>query len=174
MLQRLEPEKMPDVGLRAWSLSGLGDHGWRLVIAGSGSVGFDLTTLAEVLGLSESVELAGHVRDTDALLAGASIFLATAPEEPFGLSVVEAMAHGVPIVAAAGGGHLETVGDVGALFPPGDATAAAALLRELAGSAERRRTMGRALRARQQERFSLFRHVDRLERLYREVVAAAR
>ncbi len=66
------------------------------------------------------MELVGHVAETDALLAGASILLAPAPREPFGLSVVEAMAHGLPVVAAGGGAHLETVGDDGLLFPRGD------------------------------------------------------
>jgi glycosyltransferase involved in cell wall biosynthesis len=172
LLQRLDPEKEADVGLRAWAESGLAEQGWRLVVAGSGELAGELVRLAGDLGVSDSVEFAGWVRDTDAVLAGASILLATAPGEPFGLSVVEAMAHGVPVVAAAGGGHLETVAEAGVLFPPGDAGTAAAALAELGGSRTRRLKMGGALRRRQQELYSLDRHVDRLEQVYREVVAA--
>ena len=125
MLQRLEPEKVPDTGIRAWAASGLGDRGWRLVVAGSGSLRHDLELLADELGCSASVDFAGQVVDTDALLAGSSILLAPPPSEPFGLSVVEAMSHGLAVVAADGGAHVETVGDAGLLYPPGDTDAAA-------------------------------------------------
>ncbi len=141
------------------------------MVAGEGDSADQLARLAGDLGVASSVEFSGAVRDTDALLQGASIFLATAPEEPFGLSVVEAMAHGLPVVAAAGGGHVETVGDVGLLFPRGDPAAAASALVELAHSRDRRLEVGRALRRRQHEQYSLARHVDRLEEIYREVLA---
>ncbi len=39
MMQRLNSEKMPDIGIRAWALSGLADQGWRLVVAGLGELG---------------------------------------------------------------------------------------------------------------------------------------
>lgn len=173
MLQRLDPEKMPDVGLRAWARSGLADRGWCLVVAGSGDLRPAMEALAGELGVGRSVRFAGQVGDTDRLLAGASILLAPAPAEPFGLSVVEAMAHGLAVVAADGGAHRETVGEDGLLVPVGDASAAAAGLVTLADDPARRRAMGARLRRRQQERFSLDRHVDQLEALYRRVVAEA-
>jgi glycosyltransferase involved in cell wall biosynthesis len=169
MLQRLDAEKAPDVGIRAFSLSGLGEKGWRLVVAGQGQLGPSLRHLVEELGLAGSVDLVGAVTDTDALLEGASVLLAPAPLEPFGLSVVEAMAHGLPVVAAAGGAHLETVGRDGLLFPPGDPRTAAAALVRLGDGPAVRRAVGEALRRRQQDRFTLAGHVDRLEGLYREV-----
>ena len=170
MLQRLDVEKAPEVGLRAWAASHLGERGWRLVVAGTGILGPDLECLADGLGCADSVELAGQVADTDGLLAGASVLLAPAPAEPFGLSVAEAMSHGLAVVAAAGGAHVETVGDAGLLFPSGDVKAAADALRRLADDGELRRSVGRALRARQQERYALTLHLDRLEALYRSVV----
>ncbi len=170
MLQRLTDEKAPGVGIRAWAQSGLGDHGWRLVVAGSGSLRAGLERSAEDLGVAGSVEFVGQVTDTDRLLARSSALLAPAPAEPFGLSVVEAMAHGVPVVAAAGGAHVETLGDDGVLFPPGDASAAARALSDLAADASHRLEVGAALRRRQRELFTLAGHVDRLEGLYRQVV----
>jgi GT2 family glycosyltransferase/glycosyltransferase involved in cell wall biosynthesis len=171
MLQRLDEEKAADVGLRAWAASGLGGDGWRLVVAGTGILLPDLEHLVDRLGCAGSVAFAGQVADTDDLLAGASVFLAPAPAEPFGLSVAEAMSHGLPVVAAAGGAHQETVADVGLLFPPGDADAAAMALRRLAGDPALRRSVGQALRARQRERYALDLHLDRLESLYASVVA---
>ena len=95
--------------------------------------------------------------------AAAGVLLAPAPREPFGLSVVEAMAAGVPVVAAAAGGHLETVGRLAdaQMFPPGDAEAAAAALRSLLPDAVRGRLSerGRSLVAAE---FTVERHVEAL------------
>jgi len=169
MLQRLEVEKATDVGIRAWAESRLSEDGWRLVVAGEGEQRPKLERLAGDLGVGASVDFVGPVDDTAGLLDGAAAFLAPASVEAFGLSVVEAMAHALPVVAAAGGGHLETVGDVGLLFPPGDARAAGAHLRTLAADPGTRREIGACLRRRQQERFTLVQHLDELESLYREL-----
>ena len=169
MLQRLESEKAPEVGVRAWSLSGLGDRGWRLMIAGDGALRPSLARTAHALGVADSVEFLGNVADTDRLLEGVSVLLAPAPAEPFGLSVVEAMAHGIPVVAARGGAHLETVGKDGILFPPDRAAAAAEALVTLGDDRALRARVGARLRERQQRLFSLAQHVDRLEALYRQV-----
>jgi glycosyltransferase involved in cell wall biosynthesis len=172
MLQRLDIEKAPEVGVRAWATSGLGARGWRLVIAGKGVLEPALARLVDDLDVADSVAFVGHIADTDRLLAGSSALLAPAPEEPFGLSVVEAMAHGLPVVAAGGGAHLETLGGDGELFAPGDTAAASAALVRLAEDAALRRRVGARLRHRQQRMFSLPRHVDRLEQLYHQVVGA--
>ena len=174
MLQRLDTEKAPDVGVRAFALSGLAQQGWRLVVAGQGALGPSLVRLVEELGLAGSAELVGHMARTDQLLAESSVLLAPAPLEPFGLSVVEAMAYGLPVVAAGGGAHLETVGEDGLLFPPGDAPAAATALARLGQDVGLRCSVGTALRQRHHDRFTLSRHVDRLEHLYREVVDGVR
>jgi len=170
MLQRLDSEKASDVGIRAFALSGLAREGWRLVVAGQGALRPSLLQLVDRLDMAGHVELVGHVAETDRLLAGASVLLAPAPLEPFGLSVVEAMAHGLPVVAAGGGAHLETVGAAGLLFPPGDAGAAAQALARLGADPDLRRSVGTALRRRQHDEFTLSLHVDRLERLYRDMV----
>jgi len=169
MLQRLDDEKAPDVGLRAWARSGVAARGWQLVVAGTGVLRSELERLADELGCADSVTFAGQVSDTDGLLAASSIFLAPAPAEPFGLSVAEAMSHGLAVVAAGGGAHDETVADAGLLFPPGDVDAAARALARLVDDPELRSSVGRALRARQHERYSLPVHLDRLDALYATV-----
>jgi glycosyltransferase involved in cell wall biosynthesis len=174
MLQRLDTEKATDVGIRAFARSGLAGKGWRLVVAGEGVLRPSLARLVETLDMAGHVALVGHVARTDQLLAGASVLLAPAPREPFGLSVVEAMAHGLPVVAAGGGAHLETVGADGLLFTPGDPDAAAGALARLGGDPGLRRSVGHALRRRQQERFTLSLHVDRLEQLYTGIVDGSR
>jgi glycosyltransferase involved in cell wall biosynthesis len=174
MLQRLEAEKATDLGIHAWARSGLAGQGWRLLIAGQGELRGSLVQLALDLGVADSVEFLGYVADTDKLLSEASVFLAPGHLDGFGLSVVEAMAHGVPVVAARAGGHLETLADDGLLFPPEDPAAAAQELVRLSRDASLRRSTGAALRHRQQRLFSLPRHVDRLEEVYRLVIAGVR
>ena len=146
MLQRLDDEKATDVGISAWASSELAGEGWHLAVAGVGRAKPQLARLAADLGVTSSVEFLGAVDDTAGLLAGSAIFLAPAPAEPFGLAVVEAMAHGIPVVAAAGGAHLETVGDDALLFSPGDAAEAAGHLRQLASDAGLRHRIGERLR----------------------------
>jgi glycosyltransferase involved in cell wall biosynthesis len=84
--------------------------GFKLKIAG-GSAGFaDLEKKLVRLGKG-NVELLGRVSDEElaALYAGAAGFVALAREEDFGMSVVESLACGTPVVAFRGGGFLETV-----------------------------------------------------------------
>lgn len=169
--QRLEPEKRTDLGLRVWAASGLGARGWELHIAGTGSLRPELETMARRLGVGDSVRFLGGRTDVDTLLSTAGILFAPRGDEPYGLSVVEAMAHGVPVVAGAGGGHSETVGSVpeAELVPPDDPTAAGRMLAALADDPARRARYGAALRAAQQERFALDTHAAAVEAVYAEV-----
>jgi glycosyltransferase involved in cell wall biosynthesis len=167
-VQRLEPEKRTIDGLAAWHHSGLADDGWELWIAGEGSQRAALETAAASMQL-RGVRFFGQRDDVDDLRRRAGLGLATAPTEPFGLAVAEAMAAGLPVVAAAGGGHLETVGAAAPelLFPPGDAYACGHLLRDLAHDLARRRRLGAEVRAFQQAALRLDAHVDRLVEIYR-------
>lgn len=83
--------------------------------AGWGSAGKRLRELA-----GDSVEFLGEVSDDELykLYAGAKAFLATAKDEDFGITPVEAMAAGIPVVAFKGGGYLESVvsGKTGVFF----------------------------------------------------------
>jgi glycosyltransferase involved in cell wall biosynthesis len=169
--QRLETEKDTQLALEAWAKSNLAADGWTIAFAGRGSQESTLRSRARDLGLDDSVHFLGFVDDLDSELDQCRIFLATALAEPFGLSVVEAMAKGIPVVASAAGAHRETVGLVAPelLFEPGDSDACAALLRrvaeESAGS-----EWGTRLRACQQAEFSLERHVHQLLALYDRVL----
>ena len=164
VMQRLEPEKDTATAIRAFAASGLQAEGWRLQIAGRGSQRDEVSALAAELGVE--VDLLGFVADPGPLLASAGLLVAPAPAEPFGLTVVEAMATGLPVVASRGGAHVETIGADGLLFPPYDVKTCAAALRQLAGDADGRLRQGRTLRARQQKAFSLDRHAEELVGLY--------
>jgi glycosyltransferase involved in cell wall biosynthesis len=166
--QRLEPEKHTGEALLAWERTQLASDGWDLLIAGDGSERRSLESQVDRSRIS-GVHFLGLRNDVARLRERCGIFLATAPAEPFGLSVVEAMANGLPVVAAGGGGHLETVGRVAPdlLYPPGDADRCAALLTQLASDLDRRRRVGVELRRAQHEFLDLDRHVDGLVDVYR-------
>jgi len=167
--QRLEAEKCTEVAIEAWALSGLAAQDWELQIAGSGAQELRLRSLARSLGVASSCRFLGARDDLRQRFRRASILLATRPDEPFGLAVVEAMAAALPVVAAAGGGHLETVATCAdaRLFPPGDAQGAAHALVDLATDEEARCRYGARLRAVQRERLSDERQVREVLDLYR-------
>jgi glycosyltransferase involved in cell wall biosynthesis len=170
--QRLEREKHTDVAVRAFAASGLADAGWRLTIAGDGALRGELEELATSLRLGDAVEFLGHRRDVWELMRAAGVLLAPRTDEAFGLSVVEAMARGLPVVAAGSGAHLETVGSApgAALFEPDDADGAASLLRELAGSREARDSYGARLPLVQRERFTVEQQALRTDVVYRRLL----
>ena len=149
VVQRLEAEKDTATALRAFAGSGLAAGGWVLRVAGDGAQRDALGRLAADLGLARSVELLGRRDDVADLMRDATVLVAPCPREGLGLSVLEAMRAGLPVVASAAGGHLETAGAVpGApLFAPGDHAAAARLLFEVATDAAARRRLAAGGRA---------------------------
>lgn len=167
--QRLAPEKETRVALEAWARSGVREHGWRLWVAGSGPCDADLRRLAADLRIE--ADFLGRREDLPELYRRAGVLLAPTPIEGFGLTVVEAMAYGLPVVAAGAGGHLETLPPAYAwTFPPGDATHAAKLLDALAADPDLRDALGAELRDRQRVHLTLRRQAEQTHARYRQVL----
>jgi type III pantothenate kinase len=107
-----------------------------------------LQGLAERHGVSGRVDLRGRMSrdELPALLRSADALVAVPWYEPFGITPLEAMACGVPVVAAAVGGMIDTVVDgvTGCHVPPRDPERLVATLRGLLDAPERRADMGRA------------------------------
>jgi len=166
VLQRLAPEKDTETALRAWGASHLGDCGWHLDVAGGGEQREALERLTRQLRL-RGVRFLGEVNDAATRLATAGLLLAPAPSEPLGLSVLEAMAQGVPVVVSASGGHLETVPPGWAwVFPPGDADAAGVVLAAAAADDQLRVQASGQVRSHAMAHFDVERHVDDLTAAY--------
>jgi glycosyltransferase involved in cell wall biosynthesis len=171
MVQRLSVEKRGDLGMRAFAASGLADLGWRLQVAGDGYDREIVVGVVADLGLDEAVELLGHRQDVPRLMAAADLFLAPTPGETYGLSVLEAMASGLPVVADGSGGHLETLGaDADGLYTSQDPDAAGAVLRQLADDRAAAFRYGSALQARQRRTFSMDQQVTATDAVYRSVL----
>jgi len=129
---------------------------------------------ADALGVRGRVTFLGERNALPELLADADLFLLASTEESFGLSALEAMACGLPVVATRVGGVPEVVGDgtTGLLVEPDDQAGFAAAVRTLLQDPERLVEMGRAARADVLERFEKDRVVSRYEALYEDVLAA--
>jgi len=82
-----------------------------LVLAGRGELPAYLTRLISELGMAERVSVRSDVPETElpSLYRGASVYLQTSHEEGLGISVIEAMACGLPVVSTETAGTLETV-----------------------------------------------------------------
>ena len=139
VLARLEQEKGVDVAIDA--LTRLPEI--DLVIAGTGSLRGALEAQASRLGLADRVSFLGHRTDVPALFRRAAVFVLPSRREGLPLSVLEAMAAGVPVVATDIGGTREAVQQevTGLLVPVDDAGALAAglyrVLSDRTGSARR-------------------------------------
>jgi L-malate glycosyltransferase len=140
----------------------------RLRVAGDGPRAGELRALAASLGVADRIAFLGHREDVAALLEEADLFVLSSRSEAFPNSVVEAMAAGLPVIAAAVGGLLELVepGRTGVLVPPDDPYALASALDSLIRSPERARLLGEAARAEIAQRYSFDRMVRAFEDLY--------
>ena len=156
--------------IRAFARASAGTDA-RLMLVGDGPDQAPSARLVDQLGLGGRVRFLGMRDALPELLAPADVFLLASSEESFGLSALEAMACGVPVVATAVGGVPEVVrdGETGLLSPADDEQAYAARVRELLLDRERSRAMGRAARADVEERFARDPVVTRYENLYRRV-----
>jgi glycosyltransferase involved in cell wall biosynthesis len=143
---RMAPEKGIEVLLDAWTLLSDLHPGARLVFVGGGLMEREIARR----GLP-SVGLAGFRRNADLSVAYASadLFVLPSATETFGKVLLEAMASGLPCIAAAAGGPLDLVehGWNGWLVRPHDAPALAGALRALLTDLGQRRRLGLAARA---------------------------
>ena len=139
------------------AVAALSEGSFEALIVGDGPDRAVVEAEIRRLGLEGRVRLVGERDDVPKLLADSDVFVLSSRSEGLPVSVLEAMAAELPVVASSVGGLAELVvdGETGILVPPGDApTLAAALGRLIEGRAERRR-LGAAGRARAEELFDL-------------------
>ena len=153
------------------ALARLRDLSVRTQIVGDGPDRPVVTAALRDAGLDESVELLGDRDEVASLLAAADCFVLASRSEGLPLSVLEAMAAGLPVVASDVGGVHELVADgvTGSLVPPGDPAALADALRELLRDPARRLQLGAAGRARVLADFTVERFQEAHLELYRSL-----
>lgn len=168
LVARLAPEK--DVGtlLAAAARVATVHPDFRLLIAGDGPCRGGLETLASEANLGNVVDFLGVVRDVPGLLTKGRLFVLSSVTEGISLTLLEAMARGLPVIATAVGGNPEVVaaGRTGLLVPPRDPDALAEALGQLWTQPDLRARMGAAGRQRVEALFDVRRMVADYEALY--------
>lgn len=132
---RLTPAKGFDDLIQAWSIAQNAMVGWTLRIVGEGEQRGELEQLAARLGVAESVQLPGTTSAVEQEYRQAAMFCLSSRYEGFGLVLVEAMAHGLPVVSTnceAGPRSLLRNEDNALVVTPGDVAGLAQAILRLA------------------------------------------
>ncbi|GGO01142.1 glycosyl transferase [Microbispora rosea subsp. aerata] len=167
---RMVPRKGVDTVVRAMRQA----PGAELVIAG-GDPGDEectrLRTLADGLGLGDRVRLIGSVSraEVPALMRSADVLVTVPWYEPFGMVPLEALACGVPVIASAVGGHLDTVAGCGLLVPPRRPRALSRTLGDLLARPGLRAALSAAGARRARARYGWPRIAEQTESTYRDL-----
>ena len=145
----------------------------RLWLAGEGPDRAALLRQIEARNLSGRVELIGMFDQVDVLLDAADLFILPSNDEDLSVSLLEAMAAGLPVVACdiPGNRDLVTDGQEGILIPPGDAAALSAAGFRLIDEPELAARMGDAAADRVNRVFPLAKMVDEHVTLFEELIA---
>jgi glycosyltransferase involved in cell wall biosynthesis len=187
VVAQISPWKGQDTAIEALRLlveEGLDAH---LLLIGSAKFAFRATRFDNAAylvrlrqqiataGLNDRVSLLGERVDVPQLMRALDILLLPSHEEPFGRSLIEAMAMGVPVVATNVGGPPEIIenGVEGYLLPPLEPQAWAGAIRALAQAPAMGAEMGRAGRRRVEQAFTVEQHTAATLAAYRRAIGAA-
>jgi len=147
----------------------------QLCVAGHGSLEAEVRRLSAAAGLADRITFLGQVEHEQVpeLMRSASVFCLPSRGEPFGMSALEALASGLPLVVTNAGGLGDWVPEhAGLKVPPGDPGALAQALLELLELPVERSTEMRRANRRAAESYSWSAAVDRLEEVYARLVKA--
>jgi glycosyltransferase involved in cell wall biosynthesis len=172
MAARLEDFKGPQVMLAAMPAILARHRDARLAIVGTGPLAPVLDAMAAGLGVDHAVTVTGWQSPTTLAATIADSAVAVVPSlwpEAFGLTALEAMAVGCPVVASAAGGLLDLVQHerTGLLVPPADPTALADAISRLLADPGLRTRLGRTGRD-VARRYAMPMHAAALEAVYRQ------
>ncbi len=147
----------------------------RLVMVGDGPDRLEAEAYCRDHGFAHEVRFTGKQLDIGTVLACSDLFLLPSATESFGLAALEAMGHGVPVIASRVGGLPEVVrhGEDGFLEAVGDVDAMAKDALGLLGDESLRIAMGASARQRALSTFAEGPIVDQYEALYRHVLGMA-
>lgn len=168
-------EAMSEVVKRNHNIKGL-------IIGGLAELSYDssiryldrLHVMVKSLRLGEKIVFTGHRSDVPCLVAALDVVVhASSTPEPFGLTVIEGMAAGKPVVATAAGGVLDIIEDGvnGLLVPCKDSKAMARAILQILSDRDKAKKMGLVARQRVAEQFTIQHQVTAVQKLYDSILA---
>lgn len=167
-MSNLRPTKRIDLLLRVIATASHRKLTRLLILAGAPFAPY--RSLVDDLGLRDNVIVKEDAAAVEDFLPASDAGLYTSENESFGLSILETLFFGKPVVAFRIGGIPEVVGDAGSLHDFGDINSMAASLDTLIDSPEAAKQMGERGRARAKKLFTAPRVVPQYEELYRRVI----
>lgn len=170
----LLPEKGQESLVRAMKTVAAEFPACQLILAGDGPMRPRLESLAAELGLRNQVIFAGFVEDTESIYRMLDAFVFPSLSEPLGSSLLAAMAHGLPVIAAASGGVPEVVenGGNGTLAAAGDEKEIARAICQILRDRNTAQRLGAAARAAIEQRFTVDLLAANTLREYKRALAA--
>lgn len=149
--------------------------GARILLAGDGEPE-RYAGIARELGIADRCDFLGWVsgEDKEALFDRTAVYCLPSRAEGMPVALLEAMAHGLPVIATEVGGIPSVIedGENGFLMAVGDDESMAALLDRLLSDGGLRTRMGLAARRTVEEKFAMAPHVKRLISIYEKAVSA--
>ena len=133
----------------------------------------ELKNRAQQLSIDQNTHFMGFRTPGEYWLSACDLLLVPAIDEPFGRTLIEAMLHGVPVVATDSGGNPEIItdGETGILVAPDDPGAMADAALALINNPDRAQNIAANAKTAAQNRFSAAAHARRIEELYDETLA---
>lgn len=171
---RLVPTKGYDILLKAWAAKKIGSLGGFLVFAGEGRERQNLLNLAEDLGIAGEICFLGHISEVAKLLQSLDGYVMPSRNEGFPLSILEALASGLPVVASRVGGIPEIFDPLqeqrlSYLVPPEDATALGNAMAKIMLWPEGKRSQSRIAAQKHSQRFDRRAMLNSMNSLYRQL-----
>ncbi len=172
---RFSPQKNHALLLNAFARGPASDPNAHLVLVGEGILQKSLETQAKSLGIHRQAHFLGLRTEIPDVLGAMDVFVLSSDYEGNPLSVMEAMAAGLPIVSTAAGGvpNLLENGKEGLIVPPGDVDGLSSAMTFLLGNRELRQFLGGAAARRAKEKFDVSKMVQAYEELYESLVNQA-
>ena len=177
---RLDRQKGIDILLRAWADIISERQTRKLIIIGNGPLKRELQILSRSLGVFDSVEFTGEVKNVEVYLRDADLFILPSRAEGMPNALLEAMSYGIPCIATNVGGNVEligmqdktisngeySIGENGLLVNPDDAKGVSEAILYFIRNREAREKMGRKGRKFIEENFPMDLVADRYIALY--------
>jgi glycosyltransferase involved in cell wall biosynthesis len=140
----------------------------RLIIIGEGGQKSELEQIAASLDISHALIWTGFRQDVPRLLAAMDVYVQPSVNEGLSLSILEAMAAGVPVIATDVGAAQEVLAHerTGILIPPGSSAAIENAILDLLDHPRKREALSQAARVHVVQEFGVQRMVDRYRRVY--------